>query len=148
MLVPEDKILALLPQRPPMVMVDGLVSCDEKITVSLFTIKKGNIFLNENGFTASGMMETIAQTSAARIGFLLNKNSDGVNKRPPVGVIGSIKNFRLYFQPVSGSVITTTIEVAHEVLQATIIKGKVEVNGTVAAECDMQIFLTEEQSGS
>jgi hypothetical protein len=51
----------------------------------------------------------------------------------------------MYDQPPVGALITTTVIVEHEVLQATVIKGKVEMNGKLMAESDMQIFLTNEQ---
>ena len=145
MLVSEENILELIPQRYPMVMIDCLLSCDEKQIVSQLTIRQDNLFLNRHGLTSSGMMEAMAQTAAARTGYLMKNQPEGANKKVPIGVIGSIKNFRLNFQPLIGSVIVTTISIEHEVLQATVVKGKVEMNGELAAESDMQIFLTEEQ---
>lgn len=145
MLVSKENILELIPQRYPMVMLDSLVSCDEKQVVSQLTIRQDNLFLNRHGLTSAGMMEAMAQTAAARTGFLMKNQPGGANKKIPVGVIGSIKNFRLNFQPLIGSVIVTTISIEHEVLQATVVKGKVEMNGELAAESDLQIFLTEDQ---
>lgn len=145
MLVSKDNILQLIPQRHPMVMIDCLVSCDDNQVVSNLTIRHDNLFLDENGMTASGLMETMAQTAAARTGWLL-QNSEGLqNKNAPVGVIGSIKNFRLYFQPKTGSVLETTVTIEHEVMQATVVKGIVVCNGKTAAESEMQIFLTGNQ---
>jgi 3-hydroxymyristoyl/3-hydroxydecanoyl-(acyl carrier protein) dehydratase len=91
------------------------------------------------------MIEAMAQTAAARTGYLLKKQPKSSNKKIPIGVIGSIKNFRMNFQPFIGSVIATTISIEHEVLRATVVKGKVEMDGKLAAESDMQIFLTEDQ---
>lgn len=34
----------LIPQRPPMMMVDRLIECNKTITKSRFFIKEGNIF--------------------------------------------------------------------------------------------------------
>lgn len=145
MLISEENILELIPQRYPMVMIDCLLECNEKKAVSQLTVRPDNIFLDKLGFTTSGIMETIAQTAAARIGFLL-KTVEGSREKPiPFGVIGSIKNFKMYFQPPVGSVLTTTVSIEHEVLQATVIKGKVEMNGELAAESNMQIFLTTDQ---
>jgi 3-hydroxymyristoyl/3-hydroxydecanoyl-(acyl carrier protein) dehydratase len=143
MLVSEDKILQLIPQRYPMVMIDRLVSCGDKQAVSQLEIRRDNIFLDEKGFTASGLMENMAQTAAARTGWLMNSKDGGVLKKVPVGVIGSIKNCKIYFQPETDSMLETTITIEHEVLLATVVYGKVEVNGKLAAECEMQIYLTE-----
>jgi predicted hotdog family 3-hydroxylacyl-ACP dehydratase len=145
MLISEENILELIPQRHPMVMIDRLVTCDEKHAVSELTIRPENIFLNRHGFTSAGMIEAMAQTAAARTGYLLKKQPKSSNKKIPIGVIGSIKNFRMNFQPFIGSVIATTISIEHEVLRATVVKGKVEMDGKLAAESDMQIFLTEDQ---
>lgn len=145
MLVSEDKILQLIPQRPPMVMFHELWSCDSKKVVTRFTVRKDNIFLDENGLSASGLLENMAQTAAARIGWLMKNQPGSENNMPPVGVIGSIKNFRLHFRPAPGSILETTVDIEHEVLQATIVKGRVEVNGILAAETEMQIFITENQ---
>jgi 3-hydroxymyristoyl/3-hydroxydecanoyl-(acyl carrier protein) dehydratase len=146
MIITEDNILEIIPQRPPMVMIGCLVSSDERTCISQLLIKKDNLFVNNNKFTASGMMEAMAQTAAARTGYLMRNQPGREDIRPPVGVIGSIKNFRLFFQPEAGSIITTTIEIEHEVLQATVVKAKVEVDGKIAAECNMQIFLNENES--
>lgn len=148
MLVSKENIHDLLPQRYPMVMIDHLLECDEKHAVSQFIIASDNLFCGPEGFTAAGLMENMAQTAAARKGYLLRNLSGDANKKPPVGVIGSIKNFKLHDLPQTGSVLQTTVWVEHEVLQASVVKGKVEVNGNLAAECDMQIFLTEDEPGS
>jgi 3-hydroxyacyl-[acyl-carrier-protein] dehydratase len=145
MLISEENILELIPQRYPMVMIDSMVECDEKKAVSRLTIRKDNLFLNRHGFTTAGIIETIAQTAATRAGFLLKAQPGSSDKKIPVGVIGSIKNFRMNFHPPIGAIITTTVNIEHEVLQATVIRGKVEMNGELVAESDMQIFLTENQ---
>jgi 3-hydroxymyristoyl/3-hydroxydecanoyl-(acyl carrier protein) dehydratase len=88
-------------------------------------------------------MEAMAQTAAARTGWLLKKQADPKNKKAPIGVIGSIKNFKLHFQPVAGNIMTTTVEVQYELLQATIVLAKVEVEGRLAAGAELKIFLTE-----
>jgi 3-hydroxyacyl-[acyl-carrier-protein] dehydratase len=145
MLVSEDNILQLIPQRYPMVMIHSLLYCDDKQVVSRFEIREDNIFLDDKGMTASGLMENMAQTAASRTGWLMKNHPEGENKKVPVGVIGSIKNFKLHFQPEVGSVIETTVTVEHEVLQASVVKGRVECAGNLVAESEMQIFLTENQ---
>jgi 3-hydroxymyristoyl/3-hydroxydecanoyl-(acyl carrier protein) dehydratase len=147
MLVSEANIQELIPQRYPMVMVDRLLSCDEKQVVSQLKIRQDNFFLDNRGLTSSGILEAMAQAVAARAGYLVKNLPDGMNKKIPVGVIGSIKNFKLYFQPGIGSSIETTVNIEHEVLNAAVVHGKVAVEGKLAAEGDMQIFITEDQPG-
>jgi 3-hydroxymyristoyl/3-hydroxydecanoyl-(acyl carrier protein) dehydratase len=143
MLASGKKILELIPQRPPMVMVDELLLCAGNNTVTTLNIREDNVFISGGTITSSGLMEAMAQTAAVRTGWLMKMQPDGENKKIPVGVIGSIKNFKLHFQPFAGTTITTTVEVLHEIMQATIVKAKVEADGKLAAEAEMQIFLTD-----
>ena len=143
MLASGDIILELIPQRPPMVMVGKLLACDEKSTTTSLKINENNVFVSRNLFSPSGLLESMAQTAALRTGWLLRNKPGDANKKIPVGVIGSIKNFKLYFMPAAGTEIFTTIIVEYEFGNATLISGNVESGGRLAAEAEMQIFLTE-----
>ncbi len=143
-----EEILELIPQRYPMVMIDRLHQCDEMHTVTSLTIRNGNIFTRDNHFMEPGLIESMAQTAAVRTGWLLKMKNGGKNKNVPVGVIGSIKNFKLFFYPETGSEILTTITINHEVMNATVAHGEVTVNDRKAAECELQIFITEQSSKS
>lgn len=133
-------ILELIPQRPPMVMIDNLTNVSDNQAVSTFFIKKENIFC-ENGFLLeAGVIENIAQTAAAMMGYknLIN------NRKNNIGFIGSIKNLKLHFLPVTGSILNTKIEVTAEIFNAMVIYGRNDCNGKIVAECEMKIFLNEE----
>lgn len=146
MLASDKMILSLIPQRPPMVMVDSLDTCNEEATVTSLKIKEHNVFVTDGIFSASGLLEAMAQTAAVRTGWLLKNKPGSAGMQVPVGVIGSIKNFRLYFRPATGSVITTTVKVDFEMMNATLVKGKVEVDGKLAAGAELNIFLTGSES--
>lgn len=146
MLASGHQILEMIPQRPPMVMVSNLIACDKEVTVTNLEVKEDTIFVSGGSLSASGLLEAMAQTAAVRTGWLLKNKTGTANKKVPVGVIGSIKNFRMHFRPPAGSTITTTIKVGFEMLNATLVKGKVELNGQLAAEAELQIFLTETES--
>lgn len=132
-----DDILKLILQKPPMVMIDKLISSDEKSTTTSLLINESNIFCNEGFFTEPGLIENMAQTAAVRVGYI----AANLNKKIPVGFIGAIKDLSINFLPIIGSEIITKIIVEHEVLNATLISAKVESNGKTAAECEMKIFL-------
>jgi len=83
-------IESLIPQKFPFVMVSGLVEYSENHLISEFVIKEDNIFVNENTFQASGLIEHQAQSVALHTGykyFLLGKES-------PTGYIGAIKSLK------------------------------------------------------
>ena len=60
----------LLPQQEPFVMVDTLTFFDEKETSTTFTIREDNIFEEDGVLNACAIAENIAQTCAARLGYI------------------------------------------------------------------------------
>jgi len=133
-------ILELLPQRPPIVMVDKLISCDDTTTVSQFFISSDNIFCENDIFLEAGIIENIAQTAAARMGYL----SKVSGKEPRIGYIGAIKNLCINFLPKGNNLLETVITVSNELMGFTIIQGKIKTNELLVAECEMRIFLLTE----
>ena len=133
-------ILDLLPQQPPFVMVDKLLYCDHETTTTALTVQEDNIFVENNELTESGVMENIAQTCAARMGYI-NKyiHSDKVK----LGFIGSIKNLVIEELPKTGNELKTTISVVSEVFTITLVNAKVEVREKLIATCEMKISLTD-----
>ena len=63
-------IQTILPQRPPMVMVDRLVCADEKSAETVLDIRQDNIFVEDGVLKSYAMIENMAQTCAAHLGFL------------------------------------------------------------------------------
>lgn len=62
----------LLPQQEPFVMIGSLIHFNHKCTITETEIKSDNIFVDNGCFSASGLMENIAQTCAARIVMSIN----------------------------------------------------------------------------
>ena len=88
-------ILDLIPQRPPMAMIDSLIYADEKTAKGTLAIKESNLFCEQGILAESGLIEFIAQTAAAYTG-LKSKTS---NLDVAEGYIGAIKNLVIYELP-------------------------------------------------
>jgi predicted hotdog family 3-hydroxylacyl-ACP dehydratase len=129
-------IRALLPQQPPFVLVDKLLYCDEVITKTEFRILPDQIFTENRIFTESGLIENIAQTCAARMGYIHRMLK---NESVKTGFIGAIRNFNLFSLPKENSLIQTQIEVKSEVFNITLVDAKVTCNNELIAECEMKI---------
>ena len=140
--IEEITLNELLPQRPPFVMIDRLVSCDEVFAVTELTIRKDNIFVEDERLTSSGLIENIAQTCAARIGFL-NLNAGGTVK---IGVIGAISNLDIVRTPKVGEKLMTTIELISEVFQMTLVDAVVRIGDEEIVHASMKIALTDKES--
>ncbi len=140
----EADIQKLIPQRAPMIQVDRLIQCDHASATSEMMVREDNLFVCDGCYSAAGMLENMAQTAAARTGWLMRQGHPGENKIPPIGVIGSISDAVIHFRPKVGQTLQTSLLLEHEVLMATIVKGVIRVNGLPAAEARLKIFLTEE----
>lgn len=101
--------------------------------------------LGDNGkLSAGGIIENMAQTCAARIGYI-NKFME--SKTVKIGVIGSIKNLTINSFPNVGDVLTTTVEETFSgMLNMTLLNAKIECNNNIVAECEIKVALTDQES--
>ena len=127
--------LPYIPQRPPFVLVDNLLSCDEEVVVTDFHIPQDHVLVENGYLSEGGLIENIAQTCAARIGWM---NRD---KPIPIGVIGAVNNFEHTALPAAGETITTTVTVTSAVFEAIIVHAETHCNGQPIAQCDMKVFV-------
>jgi predicted hotdog family 3-hydroxylacyl-ACP dehydratase len=133
----EYDIVDLIPQRPPMVIIDQLISAGEKSAIGRLFIRESNVFC-ENGFLQEGgLLEFIAQTAAAYEGYRQKSLQEEVKP----GFIGAIKNLSVHFLPEINSEIKSEIIVDSELLGFTLITGKIFQNNTVVADCEMRILV-------
>ncbi len=138
-LVCENNILEYIPQRPPIVMVSEILTCNEEGISTSFYINKNNIFVAENYLQEAGVIENIAQTAAAMTGYHAKTN----NKEVKRGFIGSVKKLTIEKLPIAEVVIRTEVKIVTEVMNATVIEGVVFQNNKRVANCEMNIFLEE-----
>jgi len=133
-------ILDLIPQRRPFVMVDELLHYDPILSNTRFLIKESNILV-ENGFLSeSGITENMAQSCAARIGYVNKVINQSEVK---IGFIGGVKNLVIHRLPLVGNFIYTDIEVVGEVMSMILVKAVVKELDDIIAECEMKIAIVE-----
>ncbi|GHT43298.1 hypothetical protein FACS189438_0180 [Bacteroidia bacterium] len=140
MLPGEVDILSLLPQRPPFVMVDRLVDYTPSVTKTSFLVRQGNIFCDNGKLSESGVIENMAQTCAARMGYI-NRELEGGSVK--LGFIGSIRNMEIFRLPEAGEEIRTEVTVLEEVFRMTLVS--VVATGTKGpiASGEMKISITD-----
>ena len=129
-------IHGVLPQQEPFVMVGSLVhfALDSSTTETL--VAADNLFVEDGCFSAFGMMENIAQTCAARIGFY-NKY---ILLRPvEIGYIGAVREFEVFGLAEAGSVITTTVDVEEEIFGMTLARATVRCGEKVLATARIKL---------
>jgi len=135
-----EGIFNLIPQRPPIVMVDSFFGIEENHSYSGLTVTDDNIFCEAGKLQEAGIIEHIAQSAATRIGFIYTRQGEKV----PLGFIGSVDKLRIYDLPKNGVKLSTKITVVQEVFDITLISAQVKVEEELIAECRMKIFIKKE----
>lgn len=130
----------LLPQKEPFVMISKLVHFDMSNTKTETLISEENIFVDNGLFSASGLIENIAQTCAARIGYV---NKYILKKGIQIGFIGSIRNLTIFELPKVGDVISTTVDVIEEVFGMTLASSRIILDGRTIVETEIKIAVRE-----
>jgi 3-hydroxymyristoyl/3-hydroxydecanoyl-(acyl carrier protein) dehydratase len=136
-----DSVHQIIPQKPPMVMIDTVIHADTERAKTALTITEENVFCDEGFFQAPGLSENIAQASAAQIGYLAHL----AGEEPPVGFIGAIKNLIIEQLPKVGDQLITEIEVEHQIMNFILINGISKVGDQIMAKCQMKIFIVDKE---
>jgi predicted hotdog family 3-hydroxylacyl-ACP dehydratase len=131
-----DELQALIPQKPPFVMVDKLIATDGVKCTTSFGIFAGNLLCDNGRLNPSGMIENIAQSAALMFGY----SSKTENKNASIGYIADIRNFTYTKQPGVGTEIITEVNLTHEVLDVKIISGIIRLANEEIASCTIKIF--------
>jgi 3-hydroxyacyl-[acyl-carrier-protein] dehydratase len=142
MIVGADQITTLIPQRAPFVMISSLLDSDLMSTSTSFEIKPDNIFVENGLLTEPALIENMAQTAAAGVGYQFSLKNEPV----PPGFIGAIKNLEIKTLPQVGQMLLTKVEILQEVFGVTLIKGSIAVDHETIASCEMKIVLQKNEA--
>jgi predicted hotdog family 3-hydroxylacyl-ACP dehydratase len=102
-------IKSYLPHRSPMLMVDMILKMDDEKVETIFEIKEGNIFISNNIFIESGLIENAAQTCSSIVGkdYFVDENNEDKDGVDVLGFISALKTLKIYTLPKVGSTIIT-----------------------------------------
>jgi len=134
-----DRILSLIPQRAPIMMLDAFYEGSETEACTGLTVQPDNMFCVDGLFTEPGLIEHIAQSASAHAGYkALCKQ-----KTAPLGFIGEIKKFRVFRLPAVGEQLRTSVIVLSEVFNISLITAEIKADDELIASCQMKIFVKE-----
>lgn len=133
-------IHTLLPQQEPFVMVDTLTYYDSTTVKTRTSLKADNVFMYDNDLATAGMIENIAQTCAARIGYV---NNYILRKGGQIGVIANVRKLKVFGHPHVGSMIETTVSIQAEALGMTLANATIEENGKLLAKTQIKLAINE-----
>lgn len=135
-------VSSLLLQQPPFVMIDTLVHYDDALTVTETLIRKDNIFTEDGLFTPAGLMENIAQTCAARIGYI---NKYILHRDIQIGFIAAVRNMEITECPAVGKTITTKVETIKEALGMILSNATITVDNKVIVTAEVKMAVSNEE---
>ena len=123
-------------------MIDSLVRFEMESSTTETLVRKDNIFVEDGVFSAYGMMENIAQTCAARIGYY---NKYILHRDVQVGFIGAVRDYEVHRLPPVGSVITTTVDVQEEIFGMTLARAEILCGGETIATAQIKLSVANRE---
>ena len=133
-------VLELIPQRPPFVLIDRLEDYEEVRSETSYTVPADGILVRDGRLSEAGVMENIAQSCAARIGYL---NAYILHNSVKLGIIGSVRDLRIGELPPVGASLRTVVTVLSEVFSITLVEARVMEGEKTLATGQMKISLTD-----
>ncbi|MCH2045307.1 MAG: hypothetical protein MK212_14420 [Saprospiraceae bacterium] len=139
-LLQDEAVIDIIPQKPPMSMLDTVYEVTENTATVGLTVQADNIFCDDGYFQAIGLTEHMAQSAAAHRGYLAQQN----NEATPVGFIATIRNLKIHELPKIGDHITTQMEIISVVMNFHSIQTEIRRGDDLLASCEMKLFLRED----
>ncbi|MRI00804.1 ABC transporter permease [Kriegella sp. EG-1] len=107
---PQGKIdiKKFLPHRPPILLVTNMPYIDKDSVITEFVIPDDCLFVKDNYFSETGIIENAAQTSSAIVGqsYYATDDYEGISNNL-IGYISAIKKATIYLLPKVGDVLTS-----------------------------------------
>lgn len=135
----KDFVENLIPQKFPFVMIDKLFSYSDTALVSGLKVTNNNIFVANNIFTESGVVEHMAQSVALHTGYQFYLKKEAA----PTGYIGSIKEIAISKLPKTDDEIQTTVTILQEFGGITLVDLVTKLNGETIATGQMKTILAQ-----
>ena len=136
-------VAAILPQRPPFVLVSRLKSFSFERTVTELDVRDDNVFIEDGCLVPEGLIENIAQTCAARIGFI---NKYILLKPVNIGYVCAVKDFKVERSPRFGETLVTTIDLTGDFGTMLIVSATVRSASSILATGTMTIALDDSRT--
>jgi len=131
----------LLPQQEPFVMVGSLTQFDGTTTATETLVRPDNLFVDNGMLRTTGMIENIAQTCAARIGYY---NKYILKAGVQIGVIGAVRKMKVSGHPHVGQQFWTTVTVVEELLGMTLANAEITCEGKTLATAQIKLAVKEQ----
>lgn len=132
----------ILPQREPFLFCDSIVDYTRDTAATEYAVPAEGLFIENGLLKADALVEIMAQTAAARIGY----KAIYIDHTPVrIGFIGSVKNLQILRRPASGELLRTDITILHDVFGISLASARVSSNGETIATSQLKIALSDQE---
>lgn len=136
-----QRIIELIPQKPPFVMVDSLFEYTELTGKTGFVIPSNNLLVENGRFSEAGLIEHMAQSMSLHRGY---QGFLAGQEKPKKGYIGAIKSIEIKLLPKVNSRLTTNVVILKEIMGVTIVEAITRNElGEVIATSEMKTVTVE-----
>ncbi len=131
-----------------MLMVTKIIDISEDTVTTTFKITKDCIFVNNNRFTESGIIENAAQSCSAIVGqdFFAADDLEGVGNSI-IGFISGIKKAQIFLLPKTGDTLTTKANLLSNYSSGNFsictMECKIYTGKELVAECILNFLIQE-----
>jgi predicted hotdog family 3-hydroxylacyl-ACP dehydratase len=131
-------IETLIPHRAPMRWIDALTDHTET-TANATTCFRADHFAVNNGFALeSALVECIAQTVAAALGW--RTATSGPTGAPANGMLVSVSNFRIHAQPPLDKTLNIEVRQLKRLGPMLLVTGQISHDGKTIAEGQLMLY--------
>ena len=129
----------ILPQQPPFRFVDSLENYTQESAVVAFTpALDKNLLMEGDHLAAAGLVEHMAQASAARVGYI----SKYILHIPvSIGFIGQVRKLEIKRLPREGERMETEVFIRQEVFKITLVDVVVKCGDEIIATANLKSAL-------
>ena len=133
-------IRKLIPQRPPFLLVDRVLSCNQADAVTEFLVSEGHLLLDDDQtLSVAGIIENMAQSCAARMGCV-----DWMRHEPiKIGFIGDVRDAQILRHPHCQELLRTRVHIIEDVFNLMLAQVTVTAGDETVATALMKIAMTD-----
>jgi len=134
-----ENVKKYIPQREPMIFVDGLLFLSEKKAISTFIVSEDSIFVENGELSEIAFVENAAQTAALFMGVSESLNNE--DGEPRQGYIASVDKIEIFEKGKIGEKLQTELEVVYEVAGMLLIKTETKIDEKLVCSITMKLML-------
>lgn len=133
-------VVEIIPQRKPFILIDELLFCDRDVSRTSYLVRPEAIFVTDGELDTAGIIENMAQTAVARIGYLAKYVDGG---RVTIGYIGNVHNLKVLRRPKVGETLITEVTLKNVVMGIAMSEARVVIGGETIAEASIKTAQAE-----